>query len=159
LLRLNSEALQFVMNQDMYLSRGADQSWVGAVLESDYYRFLYPDEKEELLEWARNEDEKRSRGVSLVNNEYYIPAKMGANQAYSLKVQTEGIRKKADNAKRESELEELRIASELLYKTTVKGRRMSDANSLSQPAIRTGPRGGRYTEARTSDGRPYRKYF
>lgn len=27
------------------------------------------------------------------------------------------------------------------------------------PQIQTGPRGGRYTEARTRDGRPYRRYF
>ena len=27
------------------------------------------------------------------------------------------------------------------------------------PEIKEGPRGGRYTEDRTSDGRPYRRYF
>ena len=29
----------------------------------------------------------------------------------------------------------------------------------ASPAQRTGPRGGRYTEARTKEGRPYRRYF
>ena len=29
----------------------------------------------------------------------------------------------------------------------------------SPPQVRQGPRGGRYTEDRTKDGRPYRRYF
>jgi len=29
----------------------------------------------------------------------------------------------------------------------------------SEPQPKTGPRGGRYTEDRTKDGRPYRRYF
>ena len=31
--------------------------------------------------------------------------------------------------------------------------------SNSPPEIKRGTRGGRYTEARTKDGRPYRRYF
>lgn len=29
----------------------------------------------------------------------------------------------------------------------------------SAPEVKTGSRGGKYTEARTKDGRPYRRYF
>lgn len=29
----------------------------------------------------------------------------------------------------------------------------------SQPKVKRGPRGGRYTDAHTQDGRPYRRYF
>ncbi len=32
-------------------------------------------------------------------------------------------------------------------------------NINSKPQKKRGPRGGRYTEARTKDGRPYRRYF
>jgi hypothetical protein len=32
-------------------------------------------------------------------------------------------------------------------------------NTSAQPSTRIGPRGGRYTEARTRDGRWYRRYF
>ena len=29
----------------------------------------------------------------------------------------------------------------------------------TRPEIKEGPRGGRYTEAKTKEGRPYRRYF
>ena len=32
-------------------------------------------------------------------------------------------------------------------------------NSDRSPEVKRGPRGGRYTEDRTKDGRPYRRYF
>jgi len=35
----------------------------------------------------------------------------------------------------------------------------SDTDRPVPPAIKTGRRGGRYTEARTKEGRPYRRYF
>ena len=34
-----------------------------------------------------------------------------------------------------------------------------DAASTAPPEIKTGERGGRYTEGKTKDGRPYRRYF
>ena len=34
-----------------------------------------------------------------------------------------------------------------------------DAERPTPPAIKSGPRGGRYTEAKTKEGRPYRRYF
>lgn len=34
-----------------------------------------------------------------------------------------------------------------------------DLPAQGQPEQRDGPRGGRYTEAQTKDGRPYRRYF
>jgi len=35
----------------------------------------------------------------------------------------------------------------------------SDSDRSAPPPIRTGPRGGRYTEAKTRQGRRYRRYF
>jgi hypothetical protein len=35
----------------------------------------------------------------------------------------------------------------------------SDSERSGPPPVRTGPRGGRYTEAKTREGRRYRRYF
>lgn len=34
-----------------------------------------------------------------------------------------------------------------------------DYSQAEAPDVKRGPRGGRYTEDRTNDGRPYRRYF
>ena len=35
----------------------------------------------------------------------------------------------------------------------------SDSDRSGPPPVRTGPRGGRYTEGKTREGRRYRRYF
>ena len=34
-----------------------------------------------------------------------------------------------------------------------------EVQQKKQPEVKKGPRGGRYTEDKTKDGRPYRRYF
>ena len=84
---------------------------------------------------------------------------MTPNDASALEVQAEGARIKAYNASRDVELERLRAESEQLYLTTISGPKVLSTPSDTIHITRRGVRGGRYTDATTRDGRPYRRYF
>ena len=147
------------MNHDLFLERQIDQDWESVVIQSIDFRFLYPEEKEQLLEWARRQDKQRALGSSKIDNCFYIPAGMTPDDACSLQIQEEGARIKASSASRDAELERLRAESEQLYTRTIKEARVPSISSDSAPITRRGPRGGRFTDSTTRDGRPYRRYF
>lgn len=147
------------MKHDLFFERQNDQDWESVVIQSTNFRLLYPEEKEQLLVWARQQDKERAAGVSSVKNTFYIPAGMTPNDASALEVQAEGARIKAYNASRDVELERLRAESEQLYLTTISGPKVLSTPSDLTHITRRGVRGGRYTDATTRDGRPYRRYF
>ena len=147
------------MKHDLFFERQNDQDWESVVIQSANFRLLYPEEKEQLLVWARQQDKERADGVSSVKNTFYIPAGMTPNDASALEVQAEGARIKAYNASRDVELERLRAESEQLYLTTISGPKVLSTPSDLTHITRRGVRGGRYTDATTRDGRPYRRYF
>ncbi len=147
------------MKHDLFLERQADQDWESVVIQSADFRLLYPEEKGKLLDWARQQDKERAVGTSSIENTFYIPAGMTPNDACALEIQAEGAKIKASNASRDAELERLRAESEQLYMRTIKEPKVPSTPSDSAHVTRRGPRGGRYTDASTRDGRPYRRYF
>ena len=70
---------------------------------------------------------------------------------------------KADLAKQKKEKEELRKIyadnDNANDKWWTSGNRLPAKEPKKEPEIKKGKRGGRYTEDKTKDGRPYRRYF
>ena len=68
---------------------------------------------------------------------------------------------RSDLAKQKKELEDLRKPSgdNANDNWWTSGNRIPEKEPKKEPEIKKGKRGGRYTEDKTKDGRPYRRYF
>jgi hypothetical protein len=83
------------------------------------------------------------------------PTRMAELDAYRITKRQERMTSESE-ADAEADVD---AGSDLAYDHSAHVRGLWENPEPAEPQQRIGPRGGKYTEAKTKDGRPYRRYF